>query len=288
MYNAVTIKKIIRKSIFAYLIICTLYSCGNNNHDAAIALYNQAESYYNNKKYNESNILLDSLKNNYTDDIALLKKGLYLRTLNQEGLILEEISQNDSLISVLEEENKNLSGLFTYIKHPDMVEGYYIHKSIVKETEKNNRVAIEPRIDENDMFYLVSYLTGHDIKHTSIKISSKSGSSVSSATVPYDEAQNYRYNSGGVSYEIVTYNNNQCDTLGYFVNENNDSPLKITFQGKKSYSIQINKTHINAVAETYRYAVNKNKGKSAIQRRMYLEQKLELAKKQINQTKPTE
>ena len=287
MYNVATTKNIIR-IFFAFIFIGSLYSCSNSNQDVAIALYNQAESYYNDKNYTESITLLDSLKKNYTDDIALLKKGLYLRTLNQEGLILEEISQNDSLISVLEDENRSLSGSFKYIKHQDMVEGYYIHNSIAKEIEKTNRIAIEPRIDENDMFYLVSYLTGQDVKHTSIKLSTKSGASVISATVPYDEAQNYRYNSGGVCYEIVTFNNNQCDTLGYFAVANNDTPLKVTFQGKKSYSIQINKTHVNAITETYRFATNKNRGKSAIQKRMLLEQKLAIARKQIEQTKPTE
>lgn len=287
MYNG-AITKIMFRGCATLLLAGSLFSCGNGNKEAALALYNQADALYNSNKYNESIVLLDSLKKNYTDDIDLLKKGLHLRTLNQQGLIQTEIAQTDSLISVLEAENKSLSGNFKYIKHPDMVEGFLIHKSIADEVDKTGRTAIEPRIDESDMFYIVSYLTGHDIKHTGISLSSKSGNTVTSATVPYDEAQNYRYKSGGVSYEIVTFNNNQCDTLGFFTATNEESPIKVTFQGKKTYSVQLNKKYVKAIADTYRYATNKTRGKAAIQKRMFLDQKLQLAEKQIEQTKISE
>lgn len=287
MYNEAITKNLFR-GCATLLLAGMLCSCGNGDKEAAQALYAQAQSLYDSKQYDESIVLLDSLKKNYTGDIDLLKKGLHLRTLNQEGLILAEMAQTDSLISVLEAENKTLSDSFKYIKHPDMVEGFFIHNSIAGEAEKTNRVAIEPRIDESDMFYIVSYLTGHDVKHTSIKLSSKSGDAVTSETVPYDEAQNYRYKSGGVSYEIVTFNNNQCDTLGFFTAANEKSPIRVTYQGSKTYSIQLNKKHVKAIADTYRYATNKTRGKAAIQKRMFLEQKLELAKKQIEQTKLAE
>ena len=42
---------------------------------------------------------------------------------------------------------------------------------------------------------------------------------------------------------------------------------------------------IKAINETYRFATNKNRGKSAIKKKMFLEQKLQLAQKQIEQTK---
>lgn len=287
MYNEAITRNLFR-GCAALLLAGMLCSCGSGEKEAAQALYSQAQSLYDSKQYNESIVLLDSLKKNYTGDIDLLKKGLHLRTLNQEGQILAEMAQNDSLISALETEFKKLSGNFKYIKHPDMVEGFYIHNSIAGEIEKTNRVAIEPRIDESDMFYIVSYLTGHDVKHTSIKLANENGASVTSATVPYDEAQNYRYKSGGTSYEIVTFSNSQCDTLGYFTAANEGSAIKVTFQGNKAYSMQLNKKHVKAIAETYRHATNKTQGKAAIQKRMFLQQKLELAKKQIEQTKITE
>lgn len=286
MYNVATIKTTLIGSAIL-LLATTLHSCGNDSKNAAQNLLDEAQTLYDHGEYENSMALLDSLKAKFPDEIEIRKQGLNLLCQNQEGLIKVEMAKNDSLISVLEEENKQLSGNFKYIKHPDMVEGFYIHKSIADETDKTDRIAIEPRIDENDMFYIVSYLTGHDVKHTSVKLSNKSGNSVSSAVVPYDEAQNYRYNSGGVTYEIVTFNNNQCDTLGYFAADNADSPLKVTYQGKKAYSMQLNAKHVKAIAETYRFATNKNNGKAAIKKRMLLESKLQLAQKQIEQTKIT-
>lgn len=282
MFNEVTIKKFIKK-IAVVSFIATVQSCGNTN-ESAINLFNQAQALYEVGEYDKSILLLDSLKKNHTDDIDLLKKGLHLRTLNQEKQIKAEIAQNDSLIAVLENENIAYNGKFQYIKHKDMVEGFYVHKSIAKDVDKTEKTIIEPRIDENDMFYLVSYLTGHDIKHTSVKLASNN-STVVSSSVPYDKAQNYRYNSGGTMYEIVTFNNNQCDTLGYFVSKNENSIIKVIYQGKKSYATQLNSKYIKAIAETYRYATNKLKGKAAIKKRMFLVRKLELAQKQIEQTK---
>lgn len=288
MYNVATIKTTLKGSIIILLTVA-MYSCGNNNNrNMAQTVFNQAQEFYDCGKYEESIAMLDTLKSKYPEEIELRKKGIHLLVLNQEGLIKNEIATNDSIINELEKENKLLSGNFKYIKQPDMVEGFYIHKSIADECKKIDRIAIEPRIDENDMFYIVSYLTGHNIKHTKLNISNKSGNSVSSANVPYDEAQNYRYNSGGTTYEIVTFNNNQCDTLGLFVADNIGSPLKVTFQGKKNYSIQINTKHVKAIAETYLYATNKNRGKTAIRKRMLLESKLQLAQKQIEQTKITQ
>lgn len=286
MYNVATIKQLLKSSA-TLLIAVVLHSCGTGNDNEAITIFSQAQELYNRSEFKNSMSMLDSLKAKFPNEIELRKKGLHLLTLNQEGLIKIEIAQNDSIITELEKENKQLSKNFKYIKHPDMVEGFYIHKSLVDEAEKTDRTAVEPRIDENDMFYIVSYLTGHDIKHTRLSFSNKSGNSVSSANVPYDEAQNYRYKSGGKTYEIVTFNNHQCDTLGCFAARNTNTPLKVTFIGKKNYSIQINSKHAKAIAETYRYATNKNKGKAAIKKRMLLESKLQLAQKQIEQTRIT-
>lgn len=287
MYNVAITKNILKGCAFI-LLAGTLYSCGNNNKDIAQSLYAQAEHLYDSKQYSHSITLLDSLKNNYKDDLDLLKKGLHLRSLNQEGLILQEIEQTDSLISALEDENNRLANSFKYIKHPDMVEGYYIHKSIADEIDKIDRNDIEPRIDEYDEFYIVSYLAGQDIKHTSVSLTSNSGNSVSTASVAYDGAQNYRFKSGGKAYESITFKHEQCDTLGHFAATYDGQSIKGTFRGKKAYSINLSKKQVKAIAETYRYATCKTQGKVSIQKRLYLEQKLDLARKHIEQTKIAE
>ncbi len=282
MYNAVQIKKILlSSSILALAMFC---SCGNSGTNEALSLYNQAKDLYVSGAYEQSITLLDSLKKNYTDDIDLLKKGLHLRTLNQEGIIKKEMEQNDSLLSVLESEVQQLSGKFKYIKLKDMVEGYYIYNDIANKTGDDNRSTIEPRIDEDDAFFVVSFLKGQDIKHTSVKLSSSNGS-VTTSSVAYDGAQNYRYKSDGVAYESITFTNAQCDTLGQFALDNPNANIKLVFCGKKQYSTKFDSKMQKALVETYRYANCKKQGKSAIKKKMFLEQKLQLAQKQIEQTK---
>ena len=283
MFNVVITKKIIKS--FAILAFASLVqSCGNNSDN--IDLLSQAQSAYEIGNYDLSLQLLDSLKKN-SDNIEQLKKGLHLRTLNQEGIIKNEIAENDSLIIVLEKENMLYDGKFKYIKHKDMVEGFYVHKSIAGDVGNPERTTIEPRIDENDMFFMVSYLSGKDVKHTSVTLKTKSGL-VASKTIAYDNARNYRYNSGGVTYESITFDNAQCDTLGRFITDNINSLINLVFKGKKSHTIVLNDKYKNAIAETYRCASNRARGKAAIKKRLFLENKLKVAQKQIEQTKLTD
>lgn len=287
MFNVATIKNTLL-GIAIISTIPTFYSCGNSSEKAneADSLYEQAQLFYDNSEYELSLVMIDSLKNAYPKEIDLNRKGLHLRTLNQEKIIEKEILATDSLIHILGEENKQLNGDFKFVKQKDMVEGYYVHKTIVAETENVDRSGLEPRISEDGLFYIVSYLTGRDIKHTAIKLSSNNGS-VTSATVPYDKAQNYRYTSDGVTHEMVTFYNQQCDTLGQFALDNSNN-LKLTYIGGKPLSMTLTKKHANAIAETYKYAKNKRQGKEAVQKHMYLEKKLEIARKQVEQTKIAE
>ncbi len=285
MFNAATTKNAIF-GIALFAVISSFCSCGSSNgkSNEADSLLSQAQLLYDNGEYELSLTLIDSLKNTYPEEIDLNKSGLYLRTLNNEKIVQNEIIQNDSLITVLSAENKELADKFKFIKHKDMVEGYYVHKSISGETGNVDRTGLEPRIGEDELFYIVSYITGHDVKHTAVKVSSKNGNSVSTATVAYDKAQNYRYNDDGKAHESITFYNQQCDTIGQFISDNRNG-LKVTFLGKKTYSIPLGRKYCDAIAETYQYARNKAQGKEAIQKRMYLEKKLEIAQKQIEITK---
>ena len=122
MFKEAIINKMSMKAIITMCVsVGVMCSCTNSNDNIAESLYSQASEQYQSGNYQQSVALLDSLKNNYIDDFDILKKGLYLRVLNQEGLIKDEIASNDSLISVLESENMELSGSFKYIKLKDMV-----------------------------------------------------------------------------------------------------------------------------------------------------------------------
>lgn len=288
MFKEVLIKLSVIKVAFVICVMLAASSCSDANKNVAESLFVQARDLYDNQRYEESIKMLDSLKNNYKDNIDLLKKVLHLRVLNQKGLVKKEITTNDSLISELELENQELSKEFKYIKHKDMVEGYYIHKNIADKAGDDNRTTIEPRIDEGDMFYIVSYMKGVNVKHTSVSLVVPSAGEVTTSTVPYDKSRNYRYNSDGVSYESITFTNQECDTLGQFVVENVKSNFKLIFKGTKQHSVNLEPIIVKAIAQTYRYAINKKSGKSAIKKRMFLEQKLQLAQKQIEQTKTIE
>jgi hypothetical protein len=99
MFKEAIINKMSMKAIITMCVsVGVMCSCTNSNDNIAESLSSQASEQYQSGNYQQSVALLDSLKNNYKDDIDILKKGLYLRVLNQEGLIKDEIASNDSLM----------------------------------------------------------------------------------------------------------------------------------------------------------------------------------------------
>ena len=163
-----------------------------------------------------------------------------------------------------------------------MVEGYTIHKG-AKKHPLINRTGLEARIDERYNLYVVSLLNGRSVNHERITISG-AGGEVSTATVAYDGASNYRFNSGGVSNESVTFRGGKSDTLCMYVAEHKGNALKLNFIGKSRYSVPLSATDKKAVAETQEYAVALQNNREAELRNAYLENRLKISREHIEKT----
>lgn len=262
-----------------------LISCGGKKQDSSGAenLYNEANGLYEQGKYSESMILIDSLNKTYPTELDILKKGLHLRTLNTEKITINEIISVDSLYKAAESTVNELKSNFVFVKTKDMVEGYTINRKAAN-NPLINRTGISIRISENDSLYILSLVNGKNIGHNQISISGPTGS-VSSNVVAYNGSTNYHFKDGTVNNEMVTFRGSKVDSLANYVTENLNSNLKLNFIGKSTFSIPLSQPEKEIISQTERYSSALLELKKADMQKRYLDNKLQIAKAQAEKTK---
>lgn len=280
MYN-VTVK-----SLATALCISLLAgSCNSGKSEEQIQaekILSDAQSLYDAEKYDESIHYIDSLTRNFPGIIDVQRNAMHLKTL-----VTEKITILDSINNDLEIEKNiglvdSLQSSFKFVKTKDMVEGYYVHKK----TPANNIIKqsnIEARIDEFGKIYLISNLYGKSCKHTHLVAKSKNGLA-ETGVVAYDNALNYRFKDDGTPVEMVTFNEEKCDTLCNFISENRNENIKLQFKGSRTHEITLGKQTKKLIDETYRFAKQKAALKKAQDLKMFYTRKLQITRKQQRQT----
>ena len=263
--------------------ISMLFSCSNGHKEEATTLYESAKALYDCQQYDSTLSVLDTLYKRYPAETDIIKQGIHLMAQAQEQVSIIGIKQADSIIAVNAPIVETLAKDFVVVKNPDLVENYRIYKSL-KNTPLINRTGVEPRIDDNGNIYLVSQLIGNAAKHTLLRVTAPDGSSAETSSIAFDNAQNYRFKSDGVSYEMVTFHADQCVQFCQFISDNINKQLKLEFVGKSTHKITIPASTREAIAQSYKYSVAINAGLKAENKKLYYTKRLEVAKKHVEQT----
>ncbi|MEG0699999.1 MAG: hypothetical protein RR442_00485 [Muribaculaceae bacterium] len=284
MFNVNLIKKV--SLILGITTTMMISSCSNGTKsetDKANLMLTQAQELLKANDYSNAIALIDSLKNVYPTAIDVQRKALHLRIIVEEKIILRETVSNDSLLAISSAQKAKLEKNFTYVKTPDMVEGYYVMSS-ANRNPLIQRTGIEARINEQNKMYIVSLLFGKSINHTRLSVTSGNGGSAATQNVAYNGSTNYHFKNDGISNEMVTFRAEQCDTLCQFVTNNINANLKINFIGKSRHSMPLSNADKKMISDTYTYSVALQELKSASGKKIYLENKLKINQDQIKRT----
>lgn len=279
MFNAAIKSLIIAGAASA---LCLFASCGGGHEKEALALYESAKSLYDGRLYDSTLSVLDTLYKRYPAETDVVKKGMLLMARAQEQSAIDGIAQADSIIAANAPIVEKIAKDFVVVKNPDLVENYRVYKTL-KNSPLIGRTGLEPRVDDNGNIYLVSLLQGKAIKHTMLRVTAPDGSLAETASIAFDNAQNYRFVNDGVSYEMVTFHADQCDEFCRFIADNADVQLKLEFVGNSSHKISLSKTLQEAIARSYEYSVAIQSGLKAERSKLYLNKRIEVAQKQIEQ-----
>ena len=282
MFNVVT-DKITKIAIIAAIALSGI-SCGNSGKtsDEAEAMLNEAQQMSDEGRYDSAVVMLDSLCKTRPTETDAVKQAMHLKAQTLEKSFVAQMAQVDSIIAANAPIVEQIAPMLKGVKTPEMVEGYRVVASIAGK-ELINRTDIEPRIDDGGNLYIVSLLHGVAAEHDHLRVSCGAGSAETKA-VPYDKSRNYRFSDDGVTNEMVTFRYDECADFCQFIADNADAKLSLTFVGKKQHTVPLGDAVKRAIVQSYRYSTAIRTGMRAEHDKLLLTKKIEIARRQIEQT----
>ncbi|MBD5267141.1 MAG: hypothetical protein HDS41_02975 [Bacteroides sp.] len=270
-------------SKFIALSTILFAACGGGSEaNEADSLVTRADSAVAAGNYTLATELLDTLKSRYPTEIKALREGMNIRARANEGLIKDELQTTDSLEAVCSYRIDSLSQYFTLVNNPELVEGYYVIKEYAT-SSLFDRSGLEARITPEGQFYMISSLAGSPVKHTSVTVT-VGGESASSSSVAYDGDRNYR--SGNT--EMITFISSECDSIGKLLSKYQGKPVRITFTGARSTSMQLPQNDAKSIALAYNYSEAITTSRKLAAKKELLDKQLILARDQAARTSTIE
>lgn len=288
MYKELTdnIKKMACTAAAVALLVGAV-SCGKSGKasEESLAMLESARMLTERGDYENSILLLDSLCKTFPAETDAVKAAMHLKAQTLEKSFVAQLSQMDSIIAANVPVVESIAPRFKTVKTPEMVEGYRVLATIAGK-ELINRTDIEPRIDDGGNLYIVSLLHGVPAQHDRLRVTAKGGGSAETVAVPYDKSRNYRFNDDGISNEMVTFRYDECADFCRFIADNADAALSLTFVGKKQHTVPLSADMKQAIVESFKYSTAIRAGLKAEHDKLLLTKKIEIARRQIEQTAP--
>ena len=271
MYNE------INKMLLGAVLLPLIASCGGSAaREQALALYDQAETALNENRYELALTLTDSIKNACPDQIEIRRKALHIAARANEGLILHRLEQADSVLAFTAAVGDSLSRLVKKVDNP--IEPYYICAS-VDPASLHGSTGLQARMSPDGDLYIISSLTGRQLKSTSVSVSDGSASA-STATVACDGERNDR----SMGAEVITFMGVECDSLAHFISLNRDRALTLTFHGATDYSMPLPTAQVQAIATMRDYSATLRRARIASLEKERLTKALDIARSQAART----
>jgi len=227
----------------------TAFSCGPNREKLAAEKYNKAEQLFDEKKFNDAKLVIDSIQEFFSDQIEFVtRSNNLLRTIT-----IEEQEQNlvflDSLLSSKEAELKPL--MKNFIVSSDYgTEKILIHKR-QKPENSYARIYLRAHLNLDGEFFISSrYMGTTRIYHNQIKVYFKD-KSVLSEVIKEDGRNNRHFEDGENYWEVINYKNGTDNGVVDFIAHNWDKSLKVQFRGRKYHYILMEKFDKEAIRDGY-------------------------------------
>ncbi len=273
MFNAV-----IRNSFLPIALFLSLAACsGNGDTQRAQALLGEAREAVNAGRYEEAIALTDSIKRAYPKEIETRREALHVLSLATEKLSLRRLETADSTLAVLGVKGDSLTKLIKFVKNP--VEGYYVTAD-TDPMKFSGSTGIQARVSPSGDFYIMSSLpVSKGVRSKSVSVTD-GVETASTSEVPFDGERNDR----SFGSEVITFLGVECDDLGRFVAEHRNTPLTLTFNGDRTFSMPLPAASAAAIATMYDYSTTVRQAKVAAIEKERLSRALDIARSQAART----
>ncbi len=240
-----------KKIGFLALSALCLTACGNADEQRAQAYLDQARSAYEQGRYNEAKLQIDSIKILYPKAFKVRDAGIGLMQQvelkeQQQGLVFL-----DSMLQVKQKEFEAIRANYVLEKDTAYQEvGNFFYPT--QTVEKNvNRTFLRAQVDENGQMTLTSiYCGARNIHHYAVKVKVADGSF---AETPASKDV-YETTDLGVKIEKADYKFGEDGDVIGFIALNKDRNITLEYVGERTYRSTVSAADRKAIAEVYALA----------------------------------
>ena len=201
-----------------------LASCTNQNKEAENYLIS-AKTAYENGRYDEAKLKIDSIKALFPKNFDVIKQSITLLNEVRYAENTKNITFCDSALKAGEQQLKMLKSQFNYYKDQYMDHGMYIPKNYPLDNALGTN-SLRSAVEETGDMFIESVLSNRSINHNQLKIT--------------------RNDTTFVETNKVT-----ADGLAKFIYSFQNEPLSLTFIGNKTVTTQMSQASKKGIALSY-------------------------------------
>jgi hypothetical protein len=240
-----------KKILFGAMMLCSLMSCHSDDKDAEARL-KKAKAYCQDGSYSAAKLQIDSIRELYPKAYGVIKQAIVL----MREVETREQSRNsiycDSVIGALTQQASLLQKDFVFEKEAEYQKtGNWILPS--QRVERNlRRSYLRTGVDEAGEMYLVSvYYGGKPIRHNAIRVYTSANVYAETLSVPVDGANNYSFEDGGMTSQVVSYTRKSENGVCGFIRLYGFQTIKVSYLGGKPYGYILDDETKKAILKTY-------------------------------------
>ncbi|MDO4319681.1 MAG: hypothetical protein Q4C34_03820 [Bacteroidales bacterium] len=236
-------------------------SADSSRSDAASALLSDARSKVSAKDYKAAMVLLDTLDKSYRDCLEQRRAGTRLRTEALRDLTIDSIAANDARRQRLQQHITELEPRFRHIDI-DGTGGFLVDRSIYTGDEMSH-TGIQPRIDDDGIFFVAVNLSGRTIGITGLKVGEVASQPVTWES-PVVEGS-----------EIMNIGSEYLHDFAETVADTDKAPLTVEITGRRgTVPVRLDSRQLEAFRATWEYSRALTAMRSALISRERLERQL--------------
>lgn len=239
-----------KQALFVLVVLlCTLISCNSKTKDAKYFL-DMAKNLYAADNYESAKSHIDSIKMLHPKAFKEIKEGFSLMQDVRRAENKRNIVYLDSMIQNNYNELKEVQREFDFVRDENYQEfGNYVPK-LTPSSKPLDENTLRSRVSEKGILFLESVYSGSSLNHNKIKASIPDGSYAESLTVTAD-GLNYKFTTLKRTYEIVRFIGNDENGVSEFIYTFQDSPITLTYIGKRNSTKTLSKTEKKAISLSF-------------------------------------
>lgn len=209
-------------------------SCSKKNKSAKNYL-SEAEFAYRQGNYSLAKLKIDSIKQMHPKAFDEINKGFELMQHVRMAENKRNIVYCDSMLTVSYSNLETMLTQFQFVRDKRYQEFGEYYPKIFPHNSVFGQNGVRSGVSEKGVLFIESVVSGANLRHNKIKISTRDGNFAETLSVTSD-GLNYRFNTLNNTYEIVRYSGNDENGIANFVFVYQNEPITVTFIGNRTIS----------------------------------------------------